>query len=234
MPALMIVACVGQKGGIGKSTIAIALAAEGVARGRTVLLVDGDRQATVRTWAATAAEHDHPVPTVIAMDATMHRPGQLDAVAAGYDLVLIDCPARLGEVPASALMVADLALLPTGPSGADTWALAESLDLLQKAQTLRPGLRAALVVNKQTRTALGRGVRAALAGVGVPVLRTELFTRVAYQEAVNVGQGVAQYAPRDPAAAEVRALFDEIVGGERLHGKAERRKPTQAPAPAGS
>ena len=74
MPALMIVACVGQKGGIGKSTIAIALAAEGVARGRTVLLVDGDRQATVRTWAATAAEHDHPVPTVIAMDATMHRP----------------------------------------------------------------------------------------------------------------------------------------------------------------
>ncbi len=155
MHPTMIVACVGQKGGIGKSTLAIALAAEGVERGRKVLLVDGDRQATVRTWAATAVEHQRPVPTVIAMDATMHRPGQLDAVSAGYDLVLIDCPARLGEVPASALMVADLALLPTGPSGADTWALTESLDLLQKAQTLRPGLRAALVINKQTRTALG-------------------------------------------------------------------------------
>jgi cellulose biosynthesis protein BcsQ len=87
-------------------------------------------------------------------------------------------------------------------------------------------------VNKQTRTALGRGVREALAGVGVPMLQTELFTRVAYQEAINLGQGVAQYAPRDPAAAEVRALFDEIVGGEHPHGKAKRRKPTQATAPA--
>ncbi len=77
-------------------------------------------------------------------------------------------------------------------------------------------------------------MREALASVGIPVLRTELFTRVAYQEAVNVGQGVAQYAPRDPAATEVRALFDEIVGGEHPNGKAKRRKPTQATAPAAS
>ena len=54
--------------------------------------------------------------------------------------MLIDCPARLGEVPASALLVADFALLPTGPSGADTWALAESLELLAKARTFRETL----------------------------------------------------------------------------------------------
>lgn len=227
----MIVACVGQKGGIGKSTIAIALAAEGLARGRKVLLVDGDRQATVRTWAATAAEHERPVPTVVAMDHTMHRPGQLDHIARGYEVVIIDCPARIGEVPASALMLADVALLPTGPSGADTWALAETLDLVGKAQTLRPSLRAAIVINKQTRTALGRGVREALATTGVPVLATELFSRVAYQEAINLGQGIAQYDAASPAAVEIRKLFDEVFRGDQPDAekaKAKRRKPAQA------
>lgn len=232
----MILACVGQKGGIGKSTIAITLAAEGLARGLKVLLVDGDRQATARTWAATAAEHEHPAPTVIAMDHTMHRPGQLDTVAAGYDLTIIDCPARIGEVPASALMMADLALLPTGPSGADTWALAETLDLLEKARTLRPALRAAIVINKQTRTALGRGVREALSSTGVPVFATELFSRVAYQEAINLGQGVAQYDRGSSAAAEVRRLFDEVMSGDkpdaqaRAQEKGKRRKPAAPPA----
>jgi chromosome partitioning protein len=231
----LIVACVGQKGGIGKSTIAIALAAEGLGRGLKVLLVDGDRQATARTWAATAAEHERQAPTVIAMDHTMHRPGQLDRVAGGYDLTIIDCPARIGEVPASALMMADLAILPTGPSGADTWALAETLDLLEKARTLRPALRAVLVINKQTRTALGRGVREALAATGVPVLATELFSRVAYQEAINLGQGVAQYDPGSAAAAEVRRLFDEVMRGEkpdaqRAQEKGKRRKPAPSSA----
>jgi chromosome partitioning protein len=229
----MIVACVGQKGGIGKSTIAVALAAEGLARGLKVLLVDGDRQATVRTWAATAAEHEHPAPTVVAMDHTMHRPGQLDRIASGYDLVVIDCPARIGEVPASALMMADLALLPTGPSGADTWALAETLDLVHKARRERPGLRAALVITKQTRTALGRGVRQALAETGVPVLKAELYSRVAYQEAINLGQGITQHAPHGPAAAEIRALFDELMSGgkpDEQAAKAKRSKPAQATA----
>jgi chromosome partitioning protein len=229
----MILACVGQKGGIGKSTIAVALAAEGIARGLKVLLVDGDRQATARTWAATAAEHEHTAPTVVAMDHTMHRSGQLDHIARGYDLVVIDCPARIGEVPASALMMADLALLPTGPSGADTWALAETLELVNKARTVRPELRAAIVINKQTRTALGRGVREALAVTGVPVLSTELYSRVAYQEAINLGQGIAQYAPANPAAVEVRKLFEEVLSGEKpdeVEKENKRRKPAQAAA----
>lgn len=222
----MIIASVGQKGGVGKSTIAIALASEGVARGLRVLLVDSDRQGTSRTWAATATEHQHPVPTVIAMDATMHRSGQLDVLAKNYDLVLIDCPARIGEVTASALMVADVALLPTGPSGADTWALAETLDLVRKAQTLRPNLRAWLAINKQTHTALGRGVREALADVGIPVLQTELHTRIAYQEAINVGLGIAQYASKDSAASEIKKLFNELLGVQ-THGKTKRRKQTK-------
>lgn len=234
----MIVALSGQKGGAGKSTLAIALAAEGVARGLRVLLVDADPQATGRTWAATAAELGHPAPTVVAMDGTMHRPGQLDRVAAGADLVLIDCPPRLGAVQRSAMAVADLVLVPCGPTGADVWALAESVALVQEAQTLRPGLRAFVVVNKvQGRTAMGKGAREAAASAGLPVLRTALGQRVAYGESVTAGLGPTTYAPRDPAADEVRALFDEIVrtakGEEsRTNGKEKARgRRTQATAP---
>jgi chromosome partitioning protein len=225
VPAMIIALCA-QKGGTGKSTLCINLAAEGVARGHSVLLVDADRQATCRTWGAVASEHGHPLPTIVAMDANMHRPGQLDRIAKGHHLVLIDTPARIGEVPASALMMADLALLPCTPSGADTWALAETLELVAKAQTFRPQLRTAIVINrKQGRTALGQGVRKALADTGVPILRTEIGQRIAFQEALHAGLGVTRYEPRGSAAAEICALWNEIL--EEAHGKKNKLRKTK-------
>ncbi len=77
-----------QKGGVGKSTLAVAFAAELNARGRKVLLVDADPQGSASSWAAVAAELGNETPTTIAMGAAMHQPGQLDRVAAGRQLVL--------------------------------------------------------------------------------------------------------------------------------------------------
>lgn len=208
----MIVALTGQKGGAGKSTVAVNLAAEAVARGLRVLLVDADPQATARTWAAVAARHGHPIPTIVAMGAEMHRPEQLPQLARGYDLAVVDCAPRADETQRAALLVADLAVLPCGPSAFDAWALTSSLDLVQEARRLRPDLAAAvLVTRKQGRTALGQGARDVLASGGLPVLASELGYRVAYQEAAASGQGVSTYAPRGEAAAEVRALLDEVL-----------------------
>lgn len=230
----MIIALAGQKGGSGKSTTAIALAAEAHARGRSVLLVDADPQATARTWGAVATEAGHPAPTVIAMGAGMHRPEQLPRVAAGFELVVIDCPPRAGDIQRSALAVADLALLPCGPGGSDAWALASTIETVTEAQTLRPALKAAVVLTrKQGRTALGAGAREALAASGLPVLRAELGHRIAYVEAITAGRGVTAYAPRSEAAGEVRALLDEVLSllapapptPKAPHGK--QRKPRQ-------
>jgi chromosome partitioning protein len=224
----MIIALAGQKGGVGKSTTAVCLAAAAMARGARVLLVDADPQGTVRTWGDVAGEGGAPAPTVVAMGATMHKPGQLPEMAAGFDLTVIDCPPRHGEIQRAALMVADVVVLPCGPTAVDAWALASTLDVVAEARAIRTELRACvLITRKQGRTALGKSARAVLETSGLPVLDTELGYRVAYQEAMAAGQGVTVFAPRDAAAKEIVRLLEEIT--RFGHGEeASRRFTAQA------
>jgi chromosome partitioning protein len=208
----MIVTLMSQKGGVGKSTTAICLGMAAFERGLSTLLVDADPQGTLRTWSEVAAENQRSVPTVVSMGATMHRPGQLDVVAKGYEWTFIDCPPRHGDVQRSALMISDLAILPCGPSASDVWALSSSLELIRSARELRDTLQACIVITrKQPRTALGKDARKVLETSELPVLESELLYRVAYQEALAAGTGVSgQGRRRDPAAFEVQRLFEEV------------------------
>jgi chromosome partitioning protein len=209
---MLTIAMTGQKGGVGKSTTSICLASEWKLRGRSVLLVDADPQQTASTWAAVASEANGQPPAVIAMQQpTMHRDGQLTRVAASFDRILIDCPPRSDAIQRSALMAADLALLPCGPSAADAWALAASIELVREAMTLRPNLQAFVVLTRVQRgTTIGRGAREVVAQAGLPVLRSVLTYRVAYAEALAAGQGITSYAPGDVARLEVERLVDEL------------------------
>src|SRR5579859_3134776 len=214
----MIVAFAGQKGGVGKSTTAVCLAVAALERGSRVLLVDADPQGTVRTWGEVAAERKRPAPTVIAMGASMHKQGQLTELAAAYDVTFIDCPPRHGEVQRSALMVADVVVLPCGASAADAWALATSLEVVREARAMRDELIACvLITRKQGRTALGKAARKVLESTGLPVLDTELGSRIAYQEALASGQGITSYAVRDAGTREIFDLLDEL--GRVFHGQ---------------
>lgn len=209
----MIVAFAGQKGGSGKTTTAIAVACEWLARGRRVLLVDADPQGSARTWGDVAAEAGKAAPTVVAMGPGLHKPGQLPALAAKHDVTVVDCPPRHGDIQRAVLMIADVVILPCGPATLDAWALAESSDLVAEARRVREVLKAAvLITRKQPRTALGVAARTALGAVGLPVLRAELCQRITYQEAPAAGLGPTTYAPRSAAADEVRALVTELEG----------------------
>jgi chromosome partitioning protein len=123
-------------------------------------------------------------------------------------------------------MAADVVVLPCGPSAMDAWALAESVELVKAAQNVPKNGRApvvgvVLITRKVSRTAIGAGARDALAACGLPVLRVELGFRVAYQEAPAAGLGVAQYAPNDAAADEVRELVGELL---EIGRKATKRR----------
>jgi chromosome partitioning protein len=200
-----------QKGGVGRSTLAVSLAAYWLERGRKVLLVDADEQATARTWVEVALEHERPAPTVIAMGVSMHRRDQLPRLAPAYDIVIIDTPARLGEVQGAAMLCADVVIVPCGPSAHECWAMAESVQLVDKARSLRPELEACIVITRRiARTTLGHEAREVLEKTGLPVLDAELGHRVDYQEASAAGRGVTSYAPQGEAASEVRSLAAEL------------------------
>jgi len=211
----VILACVGQKGGTGKTTTAISLAVEWARRGERVLLVDTDTQGSVLTWADVAAERgaEH-VPAVTALGAQLRA--QLAPLRSGFTVVVIDCPPAHGERQRAALMVCDVAVLPSGPDATELWALTSSADLVRDALTVRPQIKAAvLITRKDKRTSLGAASRSALEQLALPVLGAELARRVTYPEAIGAGLGPTTLAPSSEAAREVRRLATEL---ERLGG----------------
>lgn len=203
----------GQKGGSGKSTMAIHLLVHAMEDGCSVLLVDCDRQGSARTWSAVAQELGQPAPTTISiLEPVLHKPGQLDRVSKGYDLVLIDCPAGITPVQRSALAIADVLVMLCEPSYTDTWSMEDSMkELVEEMQLANPRLRPCVVLNRvQETTRLGRGARD-MFDKGVQIAETALCQRIAYKEALGAGLGVTTYEPEGPGALEIRNLYGELL-----------------------
>ena len=209
MPLVLVVA--GLKGGVGKSTIALNVACALHRDGRRTLLVDADSQATLRTWAAKAAEAELDGPPVVGLEGRAFR-RDLERVSAGFDCVVVDSPPRMGAEARAAMLAADVVILPVVPGGADVWALRSTLDVLDEVRGMRPEIRACIVCNRTDRTALATMTREAVGESGdVPVLDASLGARVAFGEATLAGQGVVDYAPRSTAADEVRELVRAVL-----------------------
>lgn len=205
----LIVALAGQKGGPGKSTIAACLASEWHRQGRRTLLVDADPQGTSLTWAEVASEFGVSCPTVVAMGDNLRQ--QLPKLAMGFDMVVIDCPGRISVRQLGALMLADVVLLPSGPSTPDIWALNKSVELIGEVKALKPDLIAVVVLNRlSVTTTESRQARDVVAEAGLPVMAATLSQRVAYSEAMAAGQGVTTHVPSSIAASEIRVLAEEL------------------------
>ena len=210
----MIVALLNQKGGVGKTTLALHLAGRWAAQGRRVLVVDADPQGSALDWSEQRArEHLPRLFGVLGLARkTLHR--ELPAIAADADHVVVDGAPRTTGVARSALLAADLVLVPATPSPLDGWASAEMLRLLAEARVFRPELAARLVLNRcATRTVLARDVAAALAEHDPPVLATRIGQRVVFADAARTGRLAQELDPGSLAAAEVTALATEV---ERL------------------
>jgi len=205
----MIIAIAGQKGGSGKSTLAVHLAAEWSARGKRVLLVDADVQGTSLTWSEVADENGNEPPDTVAVGDNLRR--VVPALASAYDVTVIDCPGRReSKRQLGALLCADIAVLPCGPSTPDVWALAESVEMVVEVQELRPRLRACIVVNRLGNDGESRAALDALAALPIPLSTTHLGRRVAFSEALAAGRGVTVDQPKSIAAAELSQLADEL------------------------
>jgi chromosome partitioning protein len=210
IPDAMTIAVSSLKGGVGKSTLALSVATCLHSAKYKAIVVDVDPQGTCRAFASRAADANSPGPPVVALDAKALR-RDLERIVQGFQIVLIDCPPRMGAETRAAMLASDLVICPTVPGAADVWALQETLDVFADAKSIREDLAAAVMVNRAKRTTLTTLTLGALAELDVHVLGASLHDRVAFGEAMLAGQGVVDYAPSGAAAFEVRRVTKAIL-----------------------
>ncbi|MBW2369077.1 MAG: AAA family ATPase [Deltaproteobacteria bacterium] len=204
----MIISFVNQKGGVGKTTAAINLAASLKRKNYNVAFVDADPQGSATTWHSIENNNIFEI---------MHYPepvskSDIGALSQDYDYLVIDAPPGIGDIAKSVLSVSDLSIIPLSPSSLDIWSCKGTLEMIDEAQQENPDLDVKLLINRKIPgTRVGREAREALAIFNKEILDTEICQRVAYIDAMASGVSVMQYAPSSKAALEIENLCDELT-----------------------
>ncbi len=204
----MIISLVNQKGGVGKTTIAVNLAGCLAMRGFRILLVDADPQGSVLQWQAIEGNELFDVkhfPSPISS-------GDMKKLARGYGHVIIDGPPAIGDITRSILEVSHLAIVPIGPSPLDIWSSKDTVSLIEEAKKVNRSLKGKLLIcRKIARTRVGREAREAMETYPMEVFDSEISQRIAFVEAMISGLTVLQSAPRSDAALEMSSLCNEVI-----------------------
>jgi chromosome partitioning protein len=204
---MKIIALLNEKGGTGKSTVATNLASALHRRGRRVVLIDADPQGTTRDW-RSASPDGIDLPPVVALD----RPEMLQSLASiQADLAIIDTPAKAEKMTAAVVRIAQTALVVIQPSGADIWASAAAVKLIQQKLAVGGKIDAGFLVNRVS--GVSKLSKEVLTGdwneYGVTILERYIGNRVAFAQALTDGLSIYDLGDAH-AKQEMDQLIEEL------------------------
>lgn len=194
------ISIISQKGGAGKTTLAINLAGAGDVMGYSTVIVDLDPQASAKGW------HEHrqkETPVVISAHASRLSDVLTTAKNHGADLCIIDTAPHSETTALSAAKAADLVLIPCRPAILDIRAISTSVDLVQiaKCQSL-------IILNSvPPRGSLADQGEEAIAFYGLPIAKQRISQRAALIHSLTAGETIMEYEPSGTAAKEINQLF---------------------------
>lgn len=197
-----------QKGGSGKTTLAVNLAVDLLGRGHSVALVDTDPQGSLGRWFVERLERRGEQDGLeFSTSSAWGASYESEKLKKRFDFVIIDTPPKIDSDLRPALRVADLVVVPVATSHVDLWATEGVLDLARREKA------EALIVLNRTRpnTRLSQEVAQKAGELGAGVALVQIANRVAYAESLGLGLGAGEGARNTVARAEVAALTTEIL-----------------------
>lgn len=211
--ACVIISTTNQKGGVGKTTIAVHCAAWLVENGVRVAVVDADVQSSSTEWLREAYP-EIPVKRLQTADDVLEGIPQLQR---DHEVVVVDGPAGLTEVTRAILLITDGALLPCGPSVLDLRAADEAVRVLRQAQGIRKGSPWAFFVPNrlQRHLRLSRELLETAQTLGIPVA-PGLGLRQAFADAPGQGTTVWKMgSAANEAGDELNQLFTKVFSHDQ-------------------
>ncbi|RIK66925.1 MAG: chromosome partitioning protein ParA [Planctomycetota bacterium] len=206
----MIIVVANSKGGVGKSTLAVHLAAWLSEQGHRVTLADCDTQQSSSEW----IRESRPDIKAVRLDNPDTILNELPSLAQEADFVVADGPGSQTETSRALLLRADLAIVPCKASMLEVRALAKATDVLRQAQDIRAGIpKAVIVLSMVGKTyRLTKDMKDAAAALSLPLASKALTLRQIYADAPGQGAVVWTMGARAREAAdEVDKLFREIL-----------------------
>jgi chromosome partitioning protein len=202
---MKIIAIISQKGGAGKTTLAVHLATAAATAGHATAIIDLDPQGTAASWGDRRSAEE---PEIISGQAVRIPALVATAKANGADFLVLDTAPNADQTASMAARAADVVLIPCRPAAFDLEAIETTLMLAKAA-----GKPAYVVLNAvPPRSGIGREAAEGLAEKGAKVAPAQLTHRAAFGHGVIDGRTAQEFEPHGKAAEEVSALYTWLCG----------------------